>query len=65
MMRHQTDRETRFLRLLAVGMALIGIVFGALDRINLLPTTAVAASANAEPETRPSPPSELKPSTQP
>jgi hypothetical protein len=43
MMRHQTERETRFLRLLAMGMALIGIVFGALDRINLLPTTAVGS----------------------
>jgi hypothetical protein len=63
-MRHQTDRESRFLRFLAIGMALIGIVFGALDRSNLLPTTAVA-NADTVTDAHPSPPTELKPSAKP
>jgi len=63
-MRHQTDRESRFLRFLAMGMALIGIVFGVLDRTNLLPTAAVA-NADTVPAAHPLPPTELKPSAQP
>jgi hypothetical protein len=63
-MRHQTDRESRLLRFVAFGMALIGIVIGALDRTNLLPATAVA-NADTAPETHPSPPTELKSSAKP
>jgi hypothetical protein len=63
-MHHQTNRESRLLRFLAIGMALIGIVFGALDRTNLLPATAVA-NADTVPEAHPSPPTELKSSAKP
>jgi hypothetical protein len=42
------DRVSRFLRILAIGLAVIGIIFGALDRLELLPPAAVAATPNAD-----------------
>jgi hypothetical protein len=38
------DRVSRFLRILAIGLAFIGIAFAALDRLELLPPAAVAAT---------------------
>jgi hypothetical protein len=44
---HDIDRVSRFLRILAFGLAVIGIAFGALDRLELLPPLAVAATPSA------------------
>jgi hypothetical protein len=38
------DRVSRFLRILAIGMTVIGIAFYALDRLELLQPVAVAAT---------------------
>jgi hypothetical protein len=41
------DRVSRFIRILAIGLAVIGIAFTALDRLELLPPVAVAGAPGA------------------
>jgi hypothetical protein len=45
--RAETDRVSSFIRALAVGMIVLGAVFGVLDRWHLLPQLPAATAAHA------------------